>query len=218
MVLRFLALILIFLLSNVAFSQIFQKKDLTIDNISYSLEVGKEEQKLPYFTIKNNNTGELEKIDLGTSDPEVFNYNSVAEFKTTSLPDVDNFFTFVVAAPGGSDTEFEISIIKILNGKPQFINAPVWDLMVEDGFYLGKINDQFGVGAVTWKYILGENESHAEPHRYQIDIYDFKNHKFDLLKSLMTKNKYKNGNDALKEFNFDLDNQLAMLTIYQKYQ
>ncbi|MSP53974.1 MAG: hypothetical protein EXR81_07045 [Gammaproteobacteria bacterium] len=218
MVLRYLALILFSLWSNIIFSQIFQKENLSIDNVNYSLEVGKEEQKLPYFTINNNSTSELKRIDLGTSDPEVFNYNSVVEFQTTRLPNLGVFFTVAVAAPGGSDTEFEISIIKFSNHQLQLMNAPVWDLMVEDGFYLGKINDHDGVEAVTWKYIPDKNEYHAGAHRYQINIYNLKNNKFELAKSLPTKNKYKNGIDALKEFDFNFHNQLTDFNVYQKYR
>ena len=218
MVLRSLILGLIFLWSNVAFSQTFQKESVSIDHANYSVEVGKKNQGSPYFILKNNITSELQRIDLGASDSDVFNYNSIAEFQTTNLPSLGKFFTIVVAAPGGSDTEFEVSIAKLLDSKLQLINIPVWDLMVEDGFYLGKINDQYGVGAVSWKYVSNKNGNRTQPHYYRINIYHLKNDKFILLTSFQTKNKYNDGTTALKEFNLYLDNQLAKFNIYQKYR
>jgi len=90
--------------------------------------------------------------------------------------------------------------------------------MVEDGFYIGKINKQNELGAVTWEFIFGENESHVSKHRYKISFYKFTNNQLVLTKSIITKNKYSEGQEALKEMNLNFENQLYDFHQFDEYR
>jgi len=107
--------------------------------------------------------------------------------------------TSVSYAP--SDTWHGIKLIAKINGTITTINPEEILLGSQEGLYLGYINAKFGSGMIIWQN-KWEDESHYEPHRYDISIYGWDNEsmRFRLSQYLTTEDKFADGCSALKSY------------------
>jgi len=159
--------------------------------------------------------GPKNKVVYSTTFSEVLNNDKFAYtnpflrfriYKLKGLP--SPVIVAVAVSPGGTDFGYQIKIIGEKNGAITTLTHDSIDLTIQDGFYLGHINTKYGNGMIIWKNIWGENESHYEPHRYQLQIYkwDSRGTSFQLIESFDTKNKFKHGCSALRAYQLPCKN------------
>ena len=94
--------------------------------------------------------------------------------------------------PGGSDESCEVKLIAEKRDKKiALINPGEIQISIQDGFYLGYINKEYGDGMILWQFQW--DAAHYAPHRYKIKIYSWNNEQeqFILRKEFITKEKFK---------------------------
>jgi hypothetical protein len=108
--------------------------------------------------------------------------------------------------PTGSDEWADVKLIAERNGKIVELNPDSIKITIQDGFYLGYINKQYGNGLVIWNFQW--DAAHYDPHKYEIKIYQWDNKKisFVLKNRFITKKKFKTGCEALKEYGLSCKN------------
>lgn len=163
---------------------------------------------IPRLVIKNKLCDLIGEVKIDNQDKEGFLGSSFLYFKTYSISGLPKpIIVAVVAMPGGSDTEFVTKVITVDKNKVELLNDDVWHTLIEGGLYIGYLSDKKVINAVVWNMVWGD-ESHVDPHRYEIKIYDWNGKKFVFSKKLFTKNKYDSGESALKEFNINVKDML----------
>jgi hypothetical protein len=126
--------------------------------------------------------------------------NCFLKFKSFEIKDLPSPLLIALAVqPTGSDEWADVKLVSEKNGKIAELNPEPIKITIQDGFYLGNINKQYGNGLVTWNFQW--DAAHYEPHKYEIKIYqwDSKKTSFVLKNKFITKKKYKSGCEALKE-------------------
>ena len=139
---------------------------------------------------------------------EEFAYtNSFLRFRRFDIRGLSSPILLAVAAfPGGSDEAFQVKIIGERDGKITLLNPEPLLLTIQDGIFLGRINNKYGYGMITWKY--QDDAAHYARHRYEIIIqkWDPKSMKFVTATKLMTAKKFKDGPTALKHHGLPFKN------------
>ncbi|MFN7944012.1 MAG: hypothetical protein U0Z53_01450 [Blastocatellia bacterium] len=103
---------------------------------------------------------------------------------------------------GGSDNAYFLTVFGEVDGKIKCLNQQPIFANIQGGYYLGFLNSQVGYGLACWNFIWGKDidESHYSKHRYEIEIYQFHDGKFQRTIRSVTKRKYQgNGAESLRE-------------------
>ncbi|EKD71725.1 MAG: hypothetical protein ACD_46C00113G0010 [uncultured bacterium] len=109
---------------------------------------------------------------------------------------------------GASEGFYSVYPYTIVNNQLKLLHQPnknEWNSSTYlSGFYIGKLPNNGGLGAIWWTYTYENNESRDDFHRYSINIYKWDGKMFFLSKSLRTKDKYSDDKNALKAYGFDV--------------
>lgn len=133
--------------------------------------------------------------------------NCFLKFKIFEIKDFPSPFLIALAVqPSATDEWADVKLISEKDGKITELNPEPIVITIQDGFYLGYINKQYGNGLVTWNFQW--DAAHYEPHKYEIKIYqwDSKKTSFVFNKKFITKRKHETGCDALKHYDLPCKN------------
>ena len=150
------------------FAAVQAQKEITVLGAHYFLSVGKNKNKLPYFTIENGDIQKNITVVMGEDIQDAFSYHSSISFKEVERNQQRKIFAVVAASSGASDTEFEVNMVEFTGTSAYILTPSAWHLMSEDGFFVRKMNKLPELTIVKWNFIFASDESRADPHRYRI--------------------------------------------------
>jgi len=172
-----------------------------------------------FFDLKGKR---LLNVEMGHTDKTNGRFRAGIEFKALSIAGFPNPMLMIVsAAPHGSDTTWEVSLISGSSGQLRVLWRQPDVLFSEGGFYLGNLGKCSDLGIGIWDSISNEaEECHLCPHRYKLKLFpwDGKKKKFKSGSSFETKRKYKDGGEALKELGFQFPNQILQFKRLEEFR
>ncbi|MFV0387711.1 MAG: tetratricopeptide repeat protein [Pyrinomonadaceae bacterium] len=162
------------------------------------------------FTSENSNKtiAEFELKNEKVYIPFDFNspLSSFARFR--KLEKVDGLpqplIQLVAVNPGGSDHSFWTVLFAEIDGKIRIITPKSVENPIQGGVIIGNLGKENGDGLAVYSFIWGTDEAHFGEHCYTVDFYKYDDVQkmFVKSKTVTTKKKYLNANNALSEFGF----------------
>jgi hypothetical protein len=163
---------------------------------------------LLHFVSNDRKAVQTVKFDKNIVSFDEFAFtNCFLKFKIFEIKDLPSPIIIAMAVqPTGTDEWADVKLISEKNGKITELTPEPIKVTIQDGFYLGNINKQYGTGLITWNFQW--DAAHYEPHKYEIKIYQWDNKKicFILKNKFISNNKYESGCEALKENNLPCQN------------
>ncbi|MGA3286129.1 MAG: hypothetical protein ABSD46_01740 [Bacteroidota bacterium] len=152
----------------------------------------------PILVFRSSNRKELHRVEFNS----VEKWRSDVRFKVIKLPEfADSVLVAVAVSPGGSDSQYESTVIGILNGKIQDSFHEHLVSHNQGALCIEPLSHSDSTNIILWKE-LWEDGAHYDPHRYSATVFNWNGLFFKQVKSLETKKKYPVWQDAAKNLGF----------------
>lgn len=122
-------------------------------------------------------------------------------FRVVNSADVGPVVVAAAGAPGGSDASFETVFVGEIGGSLRDLLPDHPKTSIQDAVCLGRFGRGRRLGVVVAKFIWGQ-EIHYAPHRYDVWLYLWSGHAFELSSHRRTTRRHQSFRGALAEVGF----------------
>jgi hypothetical protein len=151
----------------------------------------------PQLLFKSSSGIILNKVGFDTHDGP-----SVANFMTAKVPELgDSIILATAGCAGGSDSYFETTIVGIVNGQVKDLFLTHLISHNQGAFCIKVATKSDPTKILLWNDIW-EDGAHYDPHRYQVEIFQWNGSSFVKSKTIETKKKYPDWMTAAKQFRY----------------
>jgi len=167
--------------------------------------------KRPYLTCSSPTGHELCRIQFleSADDWEKRPLN----FAVVHLPQHPTPFIVVVAVqPGGSDHDFESTVVGVVKGMLCDLIPEHPHSNVQGAFCVGKFGKDHRLGALSLNFIW-EDGVHYQSHRYECTVYEWTGAEFRKKTVIETRLAYESWKDAAKELGFRCETDFGELLL-----
>ena len=141
---------------------------------------------------------EIQRIEFNVDE----HWASDVKFKVVKLSEFsDSVIVAVACSPGGSDCQYESTVIGVVDGTIQDLFQEHLVSHNQGALCIEKLSRSDSTQIILWKE-LWEDGTHYDPHRYCATIFRWNGHFFTQMKAFETKKKYPVWQDAGKKFGF----------------
>ena len=119
-------------------------------------------------------------------------------FRVVHTPEVGPLVVAAAGSPGGSDASFETALVGEIRGSLRDLLPTHPSTSIQDAVCLGRFGRGRQLGVVVANFVWGQ-EAHYAPHRYDVSLYLWSGHGFDLVSKRRTKRRHSSFRGALTE-------------------
>ena len=123
-------------------------------------------------------------------------------FQVVDTAEVGPLVVAVAGELGGSDSSFETALVGEVAGSLRDLLPDHLRTSNQDAVCLGHFGRGLRLGVVEATFVWGERESHYEPHIYDVSLYLWSGHGFELFTRRRTTHRHKSSRSALVELGF----------------